>query len=373
MKLNKCKLGKYISLCNEKNNNGELTVEDVRGISTQKKFIHTKADMKGVSLKNYKIVRPSFFAYVPDTSRRGDKISLAFNDTSKSFLVSSISVVFKVDTSYIIPEFLYIFFNRPEFDRYARFNSWGSAREPFNWQEMCDIKLYLPELRVQQKIVNLYNSLKQNKESYISGREELKYISDIYIENLRRNNKIFEIRDYIQLRTEQNINMIYGNEDVMGVSQEKKIIPTKSDTKNNDLSKFIIIYPYDFVYNPRNGIAIGLNLFNEKKIISWNNTAFYIKDEYKNILLPEYLMLWFSRSERDRKVKIDSWGSSTEVYSYDELCNTKIPIPNIEVQRSIVNVYNSYIERKIIGDKIENIIKNICPVLIKGAIEEAKK
>ena len=101
MKLNKCKLGQHIRLYSEKNVEEKLLLDSVKGISTQKEFISTKADMDGVSLKNYKIVKPHYFAYVPDTSRRGDKISLAYNDTDKSFLVSSISLVFYV---YIITE-----------------------------------------------------------------------------------------------------------------------------------------------------------------------------------------------------------------------------------------------------------------------------
>ena len=122
------------------------------------------------------------------------------------------------------------------------------------------------------------------------------------------------------------------------------------------------------MYNPRNGIAVGLN--KKDAIISWNNTAFFIKD---NLLIPEYLMIWLSRKEWDRKVKIDSWGSSTEVYSFDALGATKIPIPKIEIQQAISNIYKCYIERKQISERLKNYIKEICPILIKGSIEEAKK
>lgn len=117
------KLGIYIELSELRNANGEYHDSDVVGLSTQKEMISTKADLAGVSLTSYKQLPPTHFAYVPDTSRRGDKMSLAFNATQRTFLVSLISVVFRVipsKTKELLPEYLYIYFKRPEFDRYAQ-------------------------------------------------------------------------------------------------------------------------------------------------------------------------------------------------------------------------------------------------------------
>ena len=198
MALRKIKLGKYICQSEEKNSNLELSIENVRGISTQKMFIDTKANMEGVSLKNYKIVRPNQFAYVPDTSRRGDKISLAFNNTSESYLVSSISVVFYVDEKEINPEYLFMFFNRPEFDRYSRYNSFGSAREPFNWEDMCDIEMELPDIDTQLKFVKTYLVMQENQKSYERGIDDLKLVCEGYIEDLRRKYNVEKIGKYIK-------------------------------------------------------------------------------------------------------------------------------------------------------------------------------
>ena len=261
-----------------------------------------------------------------------------------------------------------MYFNRPEFDRYSRYNSWGSARETFNWEEMCDIEIELPPIEIQQKYVDIYIALVENQKSYKRGLDDLNLTCVAYIENLRREHPCETIGKYLAIRNEQNINMQFTDKDVLGVSQTKQIIPTKSDTKGNDISKFTVIYPNDFVYNPRNGVAVGLNKKNA--IISWNNIAFYIND---NVLLPQYLMLWFSRKEWDRKVRIDSWGSSTEVYSFDSLCETQIPIPDIEIQKYISNIFDVYTERLNINEILKQQIKNICPVLIKGSIEEGKK
>lgn len=126
MGLSKYKLGELIQLEDERNAAGAFTLDDVRGISIQKIFIETKADMEGVSLIPYILVKPDFFAYVTVTSRNGEKITLAYNDTNDAFIVSSSYVVFSISRRYLLSsEYLFMYFNRPEFDRYTRFNSWG--------------------------------------------------------------------------------------------------------------------------------------------------------------------------------------------------------------------------------------------------------
>ena len=128
------KLGLYIEQSDARNTDGQYGEEAVVGLSTQKQMIKTKADLSGVNLTSYKLMPPGAFEYVPDTSRRGDKVSLAFNSTEDTYLVSSISVVFSVKKNCgLLSDYLFMYFNRPEFDRYARFNSWGSARETFSW------------------------------------------------------------------------------------------------------------------------------------------------------------------------------------------------------------------------------------------------
>lgn len=160
MALSEYKLGELIEPCDVRNTNNELTVDDVRGISTGKEFIETKANMDGVSLSSYKIVRENEFAYVSDTSRRGDKIAIAFNAKQNELLISSIYTVFRVRRPDLLAsEYLFMYFSRAEFDRYARFNSWGSAREVFSWEDMCDIDIKLPSLEIQKKYSNVHRAL----------------------------------------------------------------------------------------------------------------------------------------------------------------------------------------------------------------------
>lgn len=162
-------------------NDGSLGVSSVRGISTGKEFINTKADMEGVGLNNYKVVAPGQFAYVPDTSRRGDKISLALNASENTYLVSSISIVFDTQKDVLLPEYLMLFFGRSEFDRYARFHSWGSARETFDWSEMCDVQIPIPDIKIQQYIVNIYTAYLLRKEIDEQLKVQVKNVCPILI------------------------------------------------------------------------------------------------------------------------------------------------------------------------------------------------
>ena len=158
--LTKFKLGDLLELVDERNSENLFGKNSVVGLATSKQIIKTKADLDGVNLSSYKLFPSKTFAYVPDTSRRGNKISLAYNTDEKIYLVSSISIVFKVSREDILlSNYLFMFFNRPEFDRYARFHSWGSARETFSWADMCDISIHLPPIEIQKKFSDVCVSL----------------------------------------------------------------------------------------------------------------------------------------------------------------------------------------------------------------------
>lgn len=176
------KLGSYITICEDRNDDLQYGIDDVHGISIEKKFIDTKADMKGVSLKPYAIVKPNEFAYVTVTSRNGEKISLARNSGKENYICSSSYIVFKViDTMQLLPEYLSMLFERDEFNRYARYNSWGSARETFDWDEMCDVRIPVPEIKVQQDIVNIFQVYNMRKEINEKLKAQIKEICPILI------------------------------------------------------------------------------------------------------------------------------------------------------------------------------------------------
>ena len=158
MKSNYKKLGQYVRLLDNRNKDGQYGEESLKGISVTKEFIASHANLVGVSFNGYKIVENGQFAYIPDTSRRGDKIAIAYNNSGKTIIVSSICSVFEVsDTDNLCPEYLMMWFMRPEFDRYARFMSNGSAREVFDWECMCGVEVPIPSRAEQQKMVHDYN------------------------------------------------------------------------------------------------------------------------------------------------------------------------------------------------------------------------
>lgn len=174
------KIGQYLIESDRRNDIG-LPVESVRGLATSKEMIPTKADMDGVSLTNYKMVLPGQIAYVADTSRRGDKVSMGFNNTEETFIVSSISIVFGTKKEQLLPEYLMLFLTRAEFDRYARFNSWGSARETFNFDDMCDVEIPIPNLEVQKAISDIYKVYIKRKELNDKLKNQVKDICPILI------------------------------------------------------------------------------------------------------------------------------------------------------------------------------------------------
>lgn len=173
-------IGEYLQQSDVRNTMG-LQVDAVSGLAVSKEMIPTKANMDGVSLSSYKIVPPGAIAYVPDTSRRGEKMSLGFNKTNETYLVSSISTVFSTDKDALLPEYLMMFFSRAEFDRYARFHSWGSARETFDWDEMCNVRIPIPDIKVQEAIVGIYNAYIGRKEINEKLKAQIKDLCPILI------------------------------------------------------------------------------------------------------------------------------------------------------------------------------------------------
>ena len=176
------KLGNYIALCDEKNDDLVYGLDAVRGISIEKRFIYKKANMEGVSLKPYAVVKPDEFAYVTVTSRNGEKISLARNNSDETYICSSSYIVFKVDdTNTLLPAYLSMLFERSEFNRYSRFNSWGSARETFDWEEMKNVLIPIPNIEIQQDIVNIFEAYNTRRDINEKLKAQIKDICPILI------------------------------------------------------------------------------------------------------------------------------------------------------------------------------------------------
>lgn len=181
-KYKRVEIGDILEECVELNGS-KYTVDRVIGLSTSKSLIPTKAKMEGVALKGYKVFKNNTIAYVSDTSRRGEKVSMGYNNSEEDYLVSSITTIFKSkDESILNTNFLFLYLCRESFDRYARYNSWGSARETFDWSEMCRVKIPLPPIEVQESIVAIYKCAEKARSIAERAREEMKRICPAMIQ-----------------------------------------------------------------------------------------------------------------------------------------------------------------------------------------------
>lgn len=372
MALTKYKLGDLIEPCDERNGDLKYIIDDVKGISIQKIFIETKANMEGVSLKPYKLVKPDDFAYVTVTSRNGEKITLAHNDTENTYIVSSSYVVFRVkDTDVLSSEYLFMYFNRAEFDRYSRFNSWGSARETFDWSEMCDIEIELPPIDIQRKFASVYVSVLENQKSYERGLEDLKLTCDAIIDTLKHKRQGEPISNYITLTDKKNVeNKQYR---FAGLSMENYFIDSIADENNLDFTKYKIVEPGEIgcvlMKVGRDArITIARNESSECYLISPAYYTFSI-----NGINSDYFMLNVNRSEFERRGWFSCDSSARGSLPWIEFCNLTIPKATEEEQEIVGYIYQSLLLRTNINNKLKAQIKDICPILIKGSIEEARK
>ena len=365
------RLGGYIEQCDERNYNNQYNIEAVKGISTNKIFIETKANLEGVILQSYKLVAPQYFAYVPDTSRRGDKIALAFNNSENVHLISSIYCVFKVSTpNELVPEYLYLFFLRPEFDRYARYNSWGSAREVFSWEDLSNTLIPFPSIAEQQKVVNVWKAFREIKEQNKAKAAPLMQVCQSYIQELKHKYPMQEIGPYIEESNNRNLDSQFTEEEVRGIATSKGLIETKANLKGVSLNSYKLVKPKEIAFVPdtsRRGekMSLGLNDSNKTYIVSSISCVFKVNE---NFILPNFLYLWFCRPEFDRYARFNSWGSAREAFSFEDMKRCKIPLPPIDIQQAIVNIYKCANEAKQIAEEADRLSREVCPTLLQHII-----
>lgn len=374
MALNNYKLGDLLMRNSEENKDLIYGISDVRGVRNTKGISNTKIDVSGRNLKTFLVVRPGGFIF---NHRVHDKLGLGYNTSDETYIFTNDYVSFyvkpEVKNRILLPDYLYMWYLRPEFDRYMLFKTYGSATLFFSWDNMCELEIELPDLPTQQKYVDVYNAMVANQQAYERGLEDLKLTCDAYIEDLRKQIPPEKIGKYIEPEETTNADLQFGIADVRGVSIEKKFIETKADMEGVSLAPYLLIQPNEFAYVPvtsRNGgkISIALNDSDKTYICSSSYVVFRSRNIEK--LLPQYLMLFFSRNEFNRYSRFHSWGSAREAFDWDAMCDVQIPIPDIEIQKSIAEMYTVYNKRKKINEQLKAQIKNICPILIRGSLED---
>lgn len=373
MTLNKYKFGDLIELNIIKNESCLYGEEDAIGVNIDKVILPMRGSNDSKNYDKFNLVPPKHFAYNPRGSR---KLGLGFNDTEKTYIITFNDNVFRIKDSaqnIVLDIYLFMYLSRKEWDRRAEYISWGSSTEVFDWNIFCDEEIELPNLSIQQKYVDIYNSMVANQQAYERGLEDLKLTCDAYIEDLRKQIPPEKIGKYIEPEETTNADLQFSIADVRGVSIEKKFIETKADMEGVSLAPYLLIQPNEFAYVPvtsRNGgkISIALNDSDKTYICS----SSYVVFRSRNIeeLLPQYLMLFFSRNEFNRYSRFHSWGSARETFDWDAMCDVQIPIPDIEIQKSIAEMYTVYNKRKKINEQLKAQIKNICPILIRGSLED---
>ena len=375
MALTKYTLGNLIDRNNETNIDLKYGVEDVRGVLNTKGISSTKVSVEDRDLSKFLVVRPGGFIF---NHRVHDKLGLGYNTSDDVYIFTNDYVAFYVkpemEGSVLLSDYLYIWYLRPEFDRYMLYKTYGSATLFFNWDNMCELEIKLPDITVQQKYVDIYKAMVANQQSYERGLEDLKLVCDGYIEDLRRKMPSEKIGKYL-IWSDQRNECDLSVDAVRGLSTGKEMIPTKADMDGVGLDNYKTVKPGQIAYVPdtsRRGdkISLGFNNTEETYLVSSISTVFGTNTKR---LIPEYLMLFLTRAEFDRYARFNSWGSARETFDWQEMCNVEIPIPDTKVQKAIAEIYSVYVERKKINEQLKAQIKDICPILIKGSLEEGKK
>ena len=362
------RLGDYIQLVD--NRNKDLKVTNLLGINITKNFMPSVANVSGTDLSKYKIIQKGQFAYSAMQVGRDETIRLAlYTDDEPAIISPAYLVIESKDENELIPEYMMMWFQRPESDRYGWFISDSSVRASLDWERFCEIDIPIPDIDEQRKYVALYKGLLTNQKTYENSLKDLQLICDTYIEDLIKKEPLKRLGEYIQQSDERNRDLQVSF--LQGVSTSKVLIETKANTNGINFSNYKVVRTGEFVYvadTSRRGDKIALAMNSEQPcIVSAIYTVFKVIKPTE--LLPEYLYLYFQRTEFDRYARFNSWGSARETFDWADMCNVKLPIPSIEKQEATVTIYHTLEARKKINTQLKENIKPLCPVLMKGVVE----
>ena len=361
-------LGEYIEQVDVRNTELHYGEDDVMGMTITKQIIPTKANVQNSELSKFWVVSPNDFIYNPRT--HGKRIGLGFNDTNKCFLISWNNIAFRIKPnklSELDPTYLFMNFNRTEWDRKACFVSWGSSTEVFTWEELCNIQIPLPGIEVQREYVAVYKAMQHNLNAMQNKLDDLKLVCDACIEELKHEYVVKKIQSYIEKKD-------YRNSDnaikvVKSVSVKKEFNDTNAKVDKTHLENYKIVQPHEMSFVQTTGnekcLCIALNSYDYPIVVTSVNEVFACNEQR---LLPEFLHLFFNRPEFDRYARYHSWGSARETFTWEDMCDVEIPIPPIEVQKSIVAIYDVYNRRKQYAERLRQMINEMCPILVAASV-----
>lgn len=364
MALTKYKLGELIEQRREKYNEKENL--PIYGVSKEG-FIPPK--QVDVDTSIYNVYYKNDFVFNP---ARMELNSIALNLFHEKAMCSSLYEIFYVvREDILLPEYLNIFIKRDEFARKCWFEAIGSARNYFRISNLLEFEIDLPPLAIQQKYVDVYNAMLENQKSYERGLNDLKLVCDAYIEDLRRKIPCEKIGKYIKECNQRN-----DNNDItlfQGINVEHVFVEPKRIAEDAENGSVVRTGQFAFnkvmkAHNTKLPVALREG---EDCVVSGSYQVFEVSDKKK--LLPKYLLLWLNRDETQRYAGFISFGTTRDIFTFEDMGEIAIPIPNVKIQQSIVDIFSCYQERKAINEKLKERIKDICPILIKGSVEESKK
>lgn len=373
MGLNKYVLGQLIELLQNYNDTLEFGETSVRGVNNLKQIMSTKANISERDLSKFQIVRPGEFVFNHRTSRNGAEFSIAYNDGTVPVICTEDYVVFRVKpecTTILMAEWLYMYFNRVEFDRYVITNSWESSTEFYNWEDICSITLEVPALSTQQRYVAIYKARQANQKSYERGLEDLHKAFEALIDKQKHEAPKRCIGTILSEIDQRNSS---GDiTDVQGINIFKQFMPSVANTTGVDLTKYKVVQKGQFAYSGMQTgrdecIRIALYTGDRPIIISPAYTVMVSTDD---TVLPKYVMIWFSRKEIDRLGWFMSDASIRTNLDLERFFEIEIPVPSLEIQKSIAEIYSVYVNRRDISEKLKAQINSICPILIRGSLSD---
>ena len=373
MGLSKLKIGTFVEPYNEACGIATLTLDDVSGINRDKEFFEPSKQV-GADTTKYKVVPPDYFACNLMHVGRDVVLPIALNHSGKKKYVSPAYTVFRIKNEFtILKEYFFLLLNSKERDRYFWFHTDSSVRDGMEWSAFCDLEIEVPDISVQRKYVDIYLGGQENLNALQKGVEELQRTYLSCMDNIKKSAPLLRLGDHITQLFEKNDNEKLGIDRVRGVSNTKEIQRTKANVSMRDLSTFLVIRRNQFVFNrrtTRNGerLGLGFNDTDEPLLFTNDYVAFEIRDT--DVLLPEYLYLYFKRDEFDRYVRYNSWGSATEFFNWEDMQEVRVPVPDISTQKALADIYWIHKKRRELAGRLEKQQKDICPILVRGAIEE---
>lgn len=370
MGLSRMRLGELLTPIERPNVEGAYGLDDVRGVNNQKLMIRTKADVSKRDFTKFQIVMPGEFFFNHRTSRNGSKFSITYNYDDVSHIVTEDYVLFHVtDEDVLCPGWLYLYVCRAEYDRYVIQNSWGSSTEFFNWEDLCDTEIDLPPIDVQRKYVAIYESMLANQRAYESGLDDLKLTCDAILDKCKKSQ---QIRTLAQLANViDNRNESGSCKRASGIRVGQGFIPAVASSE--DVSKYKLVEPGQIACNLLHvgrdaAFPIAINHTSSVLAVSPAYTVLMPKD----MAIGDYLVSWFSRHETGRYGWFVSDDNIRSGMSIDRFLGLPIPMPEQSLLDALIGVADALRIRATINERLKAQLKDICPVLIRGSIEESE-